>query len=254
MAETQEKRRYWLKLEKDFLDSKYIKIIKDMKNGNDYILFYIALMLASVESVGHLRFTELVPYNEQMLASLTGTNIDTVRSAMKLFEELGMINILSDGTIFIPDVPRLTGKESESAERVRLYRERKKALQCNGDVTNCNDNKEKDEEKDKQRTNNNEQEQAFIAFWKSYPKKKSKGTAEKAWAKINPSLHDTIMASLEKHKQSADWLKEGGQFIPYPATWLNAKGWEDEIDDKIFKKHAGSKEAYSVDMSGYETL
>jgi predicted phage replisome organizer len=228
MAETQEKRRYWLKLEKDFLDSKYIKIIKDMKNGNDYILFYIALMLASVESVGHLRFTELVPYNEQMLASLTGTNIDTVRSAMKLFEELGMINILSDGTIFILDVPRLTGKESESAERVRLYRERKKALQCNGDVTNCNDNKEKD----KQRTNNNEQEQAFIAFWKSYPKKKSKGQAEKAWLKVNPSLYPIIMDSLEKHKQSADWLKEGGQFIPYPATWLNAKGWEDEIEEK----------------------
>jgi predicted phage replisome organizer len=154
-----EKKRYWLKLEKDFLDSKYIKIIKGTPNGTDYILFYLALMLASVDTVGHLRFTELVAYNEQMLASLTGTNIDIVRSAMKLFQELGMIRILEDGTIFMPEVPRLTGKESESAERVRLFREREKqeALQCNNDVTKCNDNKEKEE--DKQRTENREQQE-----------------------------------------------------------------------------------------------
>ncbi len=152
-----EKKRYWLKLEKDFLDSKYIKIIKGVPNGTDYILFYLALMLASVDSVGHLRFTELVAYNEQMLASLTGTNIDIVRSAMKLFQELGMIRILEDGTIFMPEVPRLTGKESESAERVRAFRERKRQelLNCNNDVTECNDNKEKEEEK--QRTDNKEQ-------------------------------------------------------------------------------------------------
>lgn len=157
MAE--EKKRYWLKLEKDFLDSKYIKIIKGVPNGGEYILFYLALMLASVDTVGHLRFTELVAYNEQMLASLTGTNIDIVRSAMKLFQELGMIRILEDGTIFMPEVPRLTGKESESAERVRSFRERQKqiALQCNSDVTKCNDNKEKEE--DKQVTENNEQQE-----------------------------------------------------------------------------------------------
>lgn len=170
-----EKKRYWLKLEKDFLDSKYIKIIKGVPNGGEYILFYLALMLASVDSVGHLRFTELVAYNEQMLASLTGTNIDIVRSAMKLFQELGMIRILEDGTIFMPEVPRLTGKESESAERVRLFREREKqeALQCNSDVTKCNYNKEKEEDKDKQRTENNKQEQFPYAEIISYLNEKT---------------------------------------------------------------------------------
>jgi len=74
--------------------------------------------------------------------------------------------------------------------------------------------------------------QAFIAFWEAYPRKKSRGQAEKAWLKVSPSLYPIIMTSLEKHKQSADWLKEGGQFIPHPATWLNAKGWEDEIEEK----------------------
>ena len=152
-----DKKRYWLKLEKNFLQSRFIKIIKNMPNGNDYILFYLALMLESIETVGHLRFTELVPYNENMLSALTDTNVDIVRSAMKLFSELGMLTILQDGTIFLPEVPKLTGNESESAERVRLFREKKRqeALQCNVDVTKCNDNKEKDIQEDIQQEEEN---------------------------------------------------------------------------------------------------
>ena len=141
-----EKTKYWLKLEKNFLQSKYIKIIKNMPNGHEYILFYLALMLESVDCVGHLRFTDLVAYNEQMLSALTDVNIDVVRSAMKIFKELGMVTILEDGTIFMPDVPKLTGKECDSAERVRLFRNKQKLLQCNSDVTNGNDNKENKEE------------------------------------------------------------------------------------------------------------
>lgn len=135
-----EAKRYWLKLEKNFMQSKYIKIIKGMENGNEYILFYLALMLESIEEVGHLRLSEVVPYNEKTLSSVTDTNIDIVRTAMKLFQELGMIRILEDGTIFLPEVPALTGRESESAERVRKFRERQKLLQCNAKVTKSNDN------------------------------------------------------------------------------------------------------------------
>ena len=70
----------------------------------------------------------------------------------------------------------------------------------------------------------------FETFWTNYPKKRSKGQAEKAWAKIKPNeqLTGEILSALERAKTSADWHKDGGQFIPYPATWLNAKGWEDD--------------------------
>jgi hypothetical protein len=70
----------------------------------------------------------------------------------------------------------------------------------------------------------------FNQFWEAYPKRKSKGDAEKAWAKIKmtESLLAEILDSIEKGKQSHEWTKEGGQYIPYPATWLNRKGWEDE--------------------------
>ena len=128
-----------------------------MPNGNDYILFYLALMLQSIETVGHLRFTEFVPYNEEMLSALTDTNIDTVRTALAIFADLGLIRFLEDGTIFLPSVPSLTGKESESTERVRAFRARQKQekllsnVTCNNDVTKSNDNKEKEEEKEEEK-------------------------------------------------------------------------------------------------------
>jgi predicted phage replisome organizer/uncharacterized phage protein (TIGR02220 family) len=150
-----EKKRYWLKLDKNFLKSSQMKVVKSMPNGKDYIIFYLSLMLESVETVGHLRFTALVPYNAEMLAAITDTNVDIVKSAIKIFCELGLMQIFDDGTIFLPQVPSITGKESESAERVRKYRERIKqqdsvlALHCNSDVTKSNDNKEKDKDKER---------------------------------------------------------------------------------------------------------
>ena len=88
-----------------------MKVLRNMPNGKDYIIFYLSLMLESVESVGHLRFTRLVPYNNEMLAAITETNVDIVRSAVKILCELGLMQIFDDGTIFITEVPKMTGKE-----------------------------------------------------------------------------------------------------------------------------------------------
>ncbi len=74
----------------------------------------------------------------------------------------------------------------------------------------------------------------FSAFWAAYPKKKSKGDAEKVWKAIKPNeaLYQRIMRTLDTAKESKEWAREAGQFIPYPATWLRAKGWEDEFKEE----------------------
>ena len=74
----------------------------------------------------------------------------------------------------------------------------------------------------------------FAQFWNAYPRKKSKGQAEKAWDKLNVDDHflTVILTAIEQSKKSTDWQKESGQYIPYPATWLNAKGWEDIPDQQ----------------------
>ena len=85
--------------------------------------------------------------------------------------------------------------------------------------------------KSKERNKRNDN---FSIFWTAYPKKKSKGQAEKAFAKVNPDeqLLATMLATIEQATKSEDWQKDGGKFIPHPATWLNAKGWEDEFPEK----------------------
>ena len=73
--------------------------------------------------------------------------------------------------------------------------------------------------------------EGFDQFWKLYPKKKGRKDAAKAWAKLNPDdvLLATMIASLAKHCVSADWTKEGGRYVPNPATWLNGERWEDAL-------------------------
>ena len=68
----------------------------------------------------------------------------------------------------------------------------------------------------------------FDRFWAAYPKKVGKGAAEKAFSKapINGHLAD-VLSALDRQKQSEQWRRDGGQFIPNPATWLNQRRWED---------------------------
>lgn len=98
----------------------------------------------------------------------------------------------------------------------------------------------------------------FDSFWKAYPKKKSKGQAEKAFVKVNPddTLLAIILAAIKKAMESPEWLKDDGKWIPYPATWLNAKGWEDEIKEgthgtivgnRIPKRYHTPEEADAID-------
>jgi curved DNA-binding protein CbpA len=77
---------------------------------------------------------------------------------------------------------------------------------------------------------NNNIEIKFSEFWRSYPKKKAKVSAEKSFKKINPdeTLFKIIISAIEKSKTTEEWIKEKGKFIPHPATWLNNKRWLDE--------------------------
>ena len=71
----------------------------------------------------------------------------------------------------------------------------------------------------------------FEQFYQAYPKKRDKKRAEKAWKNIerhSPELTMKILAAIEVWKDTEDWRREKGRFVPYPATWLNGERWEDE--------------------------
>ena len=122
MAARDSERYYWLKLDRGFFKRHDITVIEDMPNGKDYVLFYLKLMLESVDHEGALRFSDTIPYNEQMLASVTHTNIDIVRAAMKLLIELGMVEVFDDKTLFMKEVAKLLDSETYAAKRKREQR------------------------------------------------------------------------------------------------------------------------------------
>lgn len=117
-----EKRYYWLKLHKDFFKRPHIKIIEASPNGKDYTLFYLKLLVESVPYEGLLRLSDTIPYNEYMLATITNTNIDVVKAALKMFIELNMIEILDDQTVYMLEVKDMIGSETAAAERKRRSR------------------------------------------------------------------------------------------------------------------------------------
>ena len=71
----------------------------------------------------------------------------------------------------------------------------------------------------------------FVDFWAAYPRKKAKGDALKAWKQLSPDkcLQLKILDAIAAQKKGRDWIKDNGEFIPYPATWLRAQQWEDEV-------------------------
>lgn len=70
----------------------------------------------------------------------------------------------------------------------------------------------------------------FVSFWQAYPRRTAKDAAYKAWKKIKSPAETLalILKALEWQKASENWTKSNGQFIPHPATYLNAGSWKDE--------------------------
>lgn len=118
------KKYYWLKLQKDFFKRHDIRIIETMPNGKDYIIFYLKLLTESISHEGKLRFNDFVPYNEEMLAVITNTNVDIVKMAIKLFQQLNLMQILDDQTIYMIETKKMVGAETEWAKKKREYKAR----------------------------------------------------------------------------------------------------------------------------------
>ena len=95
---------YYLKLKEDFFDSPAIKIIEYMSNGYKYSNLLIKLYLKALKFDGALRLNEHTPYNIEMISAAVGMDIDTVRVAFDLFEKLKLVEILNDGTIYMPEI------------------------------------------------------------------------------------------------------------------------------------------------------
>lgn len=232
---------YYLKIKENFFDSEDMKLLESMDNGYIYSNILMKMYLLSLKNGGRLMYKDKIPYNSRMLSTILNHNVDILDKAIQVFKELNLIEILDSGAIFMLDIQNYIGKSSDEADRIREYRnkinsEKTDLLQMyNKSTTNLANIKDKDKDKD---IIKNIYAQNFEKFWKTYPKKRDKGNAEKWFFKNEPSseLVEVMINQIERFKDTEEWKKQDGQFIPYPTTWLNAKMWEDEFETDTEKE------------------
>ena len=115
------KKYYYLRLKDNFFDSDELKILESMKDGYLYSNILLKLYLRSLKNDGKLVVNDRIPYNAEMLASVTGHQVGTIKQALSMFKELGLIEILGNGAIYMLDIQNFIGKGSTEADRQRLY-------------------------------------------------------------------------------------------------------------------------------------
>ena len=242
-------RYYWLRLKRDFFKRHDIRIIENMPNGKDYVLFYLKLMVESIDHEGELRFSDTIPYNEEMLSVITGTNIDVVRAAMQLFQELKMVEILDDRTIYMSEVNSLVGSETKWAEKKRLYRAKKDnvpqlSAECQSDVRQ---EKEIEKEIDKEIYIN------IVSFLNENAGTAYRPTSRKTQSLINARLNEGF--TLDDFKRvilnmCAEWKTDAKmQNYLRPETLFGTK-FEGYLNAKSRKITAQQRAAEPDDLDG----
>lgn len=118
------KKYYYLRLKDNFFDSDELKILESMKDGYLYSNILLKLYLRSLKNDGKLVVNERIPYSADMLASVTGHQVGTIKQALSIFKDLGLIDVLDNGAIYMLDIQNFIGKGSSEADRKREYRQR----------------------------------------------------------------------------------------------------------------------------------
>jgi predicted phage replisome organizer len=139
MAESTAKKYYWIKLKTNFFNTEQIDFLMSQDNGSEYVVLYQMLCLNTANNNGELasKIGEMiVPYNvDKIVRDTKYFKTDTVIVALELFKKLGLIYEENQNILKISNFSEMVGSETSSAKRVREYRERQKALQCNTNVT-----------------------------------------------------------------------------------------------------------------------
>lgn len=116
------KKYYYLKLKEGFFDSDEMIVLESMPDGYLYSNILLKLYLRSLKYHGRLMFNDRIPFNSTMLAQVTRHTVGTIEKAMKIFQELCLVDVLDNGAIYMTDIQNFIGKSSSEADRVREYR------------------------------------------------------------------------------------------------------------------------------------
>jgi len=205
--------------------------------------YWVGILLLAGQSPirGRLMLTDAEPMSIEDIAaalSLPREEVPVLENCIAKLEALGSIR---RNNVCLEVIHFKDRQEVYESDFKDYHKGESNKLRINSELTPKKVLKEEEERGERQKKESSpngedilaQKKSRFDLFWKAYPKKRNKGQAERAFKKAAPDeqLMAAILTAIERAKKSAQWLKDDGQFIPYPATWLNAKGWEDEFPE-----------------------
>lgn len=240
------KKYYYLKLKDNFFDSDEMIILESMPDGYIYSNILLKLYLRSLKYQGRLMFNDKIPFNSTMLAQVTRHSVGDVEKSIRIFNDLGLIEVLDNGAIYLADIQNFIGESSTEADRKRGYRQRieleKQALLTGGQMSDkCPDKNPPEIEIELEKDIEIEKE------IKKEPKKKNT-TRHKYGEYKNVLLSDDQLEKLKSEfpndwEQRIDRVSEycestGKTYKNYLATIRNwAKKDKTQPNQPIRKKH-----------------
>ena len=267
----------WIKVTTDIFDDEKILLIESMPDADSIIVIWFKLLCLAGKQNNHGVFmiNDKIPYTEEMFATIFRRNINTVRLALKTFEQFDMIEIYND-TVIIPkwekhqSLDALEKSREATRNRVKKWREQQKLLTCNGDgnvtcnvtdtvtdnVTETDGNGDRiriEKEKENKNINNNGHstiEQEFERIWEDYPRKQGHKEALAAFErsiKHGASIED-IHKGVLRYKEHIEKCRIEKQYIKQGSTYFKQEAWQDEYDDSATTT-AEPKKKTSYDLS-----
>lgn len=128
---SKQKRYFWLKLKEDWFSGTTEKYLKSLPAGDSLLITYLKIQLMSLKTEGFLKYERLLPSAEEEIAMLIDEPVNNVRLLINVLLKTGAIERLDDNSLYLLSLQNLIGSEGSSTDRVKRFRERQKALQCN---------------------------------------------------------------------------------------------------------------------------
>lgn len=113
------KHYYYIKLKADFFESDEMIVLESMQDGYKYSNILLKLFLRSLRNEGKLMFNDKIPFNSTMLSQVTRHSVGDIEKAVKIFEDLNLIEVLDNGAIYVNDIQNFIGQSSTEADRKR---------------------------------------------------------------------------------------------------------------------------------------
>lgn len=281
------KKYYYMRLKEGFYDTDELKLLEAMPDGYLYSNILLKLYLTSLRNNGKLMFKDRIPYNAQMIATITRHQVGTVEKALGIFQEMGLIEVLDNGAIYMLDIQQFIGKSSTEADRIRKYRneiETQKVIgvqMYNKSTPKIEIELEKELEIDKEKeyipteagdtlpskTPEILIREEFEELWSIYPNKQGKAKAYAKYKKYRTSkkeycTKEEVLKGIENYLRYIEENNISKQYIKHGDTYFNGRCWldvyefEEETeysheDDSEFEMNFNSDESVKI---SYEEL